>query len=116
MPVELRHVRVVVGDVGAGVAQQLDELLGRRLARVADVGLVGDAEDEDPRPRERLLRPWFSACEITERQKYGMLLLTSPASSMKRVVEVVLARLPGEVVRVERDAVPAEARARAGTT
>ena len=29
--------------------------------------------------------PWFSACEITERQKYGMLLLTSPASSMKRV-------------------------------
>ncbi len=29
--------------------------------------------------------PWFSACETTERQKYGMLLLTSPASSMKRV-------------------------------
>ena len=37
-----------------------------------------------------------------------MLLFTSPASSMKRVAEVVLARLPREVEGVDRDAVPAE--------
>ncbi len=84
--VELRHERVVVGDVGAGVAQQVDELLGRRLAHVADVGLVGDAEDRGSSSRSTdLFAPWFSACEMSERQKYGMLLLTSPASSMKRV-------------------------------
>ena len=47
--VELGHVRVVVGDVGAGVPEQLDDLLGRRLADVVDVGLVRDAEDEDLR-------------------------------------------------------------------
>src|SRR5262249_54480706 len=32
-------------------------------------------------PLRDLRAPWFSACETTERQKYGMLLLTSPASS-----------------------------------
>ena len=36
-------------------------------------------------PLTDLFAPWFSACEISERQKYGMLLFTSPASSMKRV-------------------------------
>ena len=36
-------------------------------------------------PESDFCRPWFIACEITERQKYGMLLLTSPDSSMKRV-------------------------------
>ena len=46
---ERGHVRVVVGDVRAGVLQQLDQLHGRRLAHVGDVGLVRDAEHEDPR-------------------------------------------------------------------
>ena len=31
--------------------------------------------------------PWFRACEMTDRQKYGMLLLISPASSTKRVLK-----------------------------
>ncbi len=35
-------------------------------------------------PDTDLLSPWLSACEMTDRQKYGMLLLTSPASSMNR--------------------------------
>ena len=33
-------------------------------------------------PDTDFLSPWLSACEMTERQKYGMLLFTSPASSM----------------------------------
>ena len=41
-----------------------------------------------------------------------MFSLTLPASSMNSRVEVVLARLPGEVERVDRDAVAAEAGAR----
>ena len=36
-------------------------------------------------PQTDFCAPWFSACEMSDRQKYGMLLLTSPASSMKRV-------------------------------
>ena len=44
---QLRHVRVVVGDVAAALAQQLDDLQRRRLAQVADPRLVGDAQDQD---------------------------------------------------------------------
>ena len=43
-----RDVRVVVGDVGAELAQALDDLQRRRLAQVADAGLVGDAERSAP--------------------------------------------------------------------
>ena len=52
---ELGHVRIVVGDVCARVLEQADDLHRRRLAHVRDVGLVGDAEDEDPRALERAL-------------------------------------------------------------
>ena len=44
-----------------------------------------------------------------------MFSLTLPASSMNSVVEVELARLPGQVERVDRDAVAAEPGARAGS-
>ena len=36
-------------------------------------------------PLRDFLAPWFRACEITDRQKYGMLALISPASSTNRV-------------------------------
>ena len=44
---ELGDVGVVVGDLAAELAQQADDLQRRRLADVADPGLVGDAEDQD---------------------------------------------------------------------
>ena len=44
---QLGHVRVVVGDVGALVPQELDQLQRRRLPQVADVRLVGDADEVD---------------------------------------------------------------------
>ena len=45
---EGRHMRIVIGDVRAGVLQQLDQLDSRRLAHVGDVRLVGHAEHQDP--------------------------------------------------------------------
>ena len=36
-------------------------------------------------PLSDFCAPWFSACEISERQKYGMFALTLPASSMNSV-------------------------------
>ena len=45
---QLGNMRVVIGDLGAQVAQAPDDLHSRRLAEVTDAGLVGDAEHEDP--------------------------------------------------------------------
>ena len=53
---KLGDVRVVVGDVGAEVAKQTDDLERRRLAQVADAALVGDAEQQHTRAPHRLRR------------------------------------------------------------
>ena len=44
---QLGDVGVVVGDLAAALAQQPRDLQRRRLARVADPGLVADAEEQD---------------------------------------------------------------------
>ena len=85
-PVELGHVRVVVGDVGARVPQQLRSAsrpASRACRRCRPCTRRRGSGSSSPETER--CSPWFSACEMTERQKYGMLLLTSPASSMKRV-------------------------------
>ena len=51
----------------------------------------------------------FSARVIRSTQNYGIRWLTSPASSMNSVGLAVLARLPGQVERVDRQAVAAHA-------
>ena len=79
------HVRVVVGDLGALVAQELDQLQRGRLAQVADVGLVGDADEVDSAALDATSRAELSARVIFSRQKYGMFSLTLPASSMNSV-------------------------------
>jgi hypothetical protein len=53
-PWEHRHVRIVVRNLGAAILQQRDDLGGGGFAAVVDVGLVGQADDEDPRSLERL--------------------------------------------------------------
>jgi hypothetical protein len=55
--VELGHPRVVIGDLGAGGTEQLDQLHSRRFAHVRDVGLVRDAQHEDTRVLERAAEP-----------------------------------------------------------
>jgi len=43
------HVGVVVADFSSMQSAQADDVQGRGLADVVDVGFVGDAEDEDLR-------------------------------------------------------------------
>ena len=48
------EVGIVVGDDCALLAKQFDDGERRRLAQVVDVALVGQAEDQDLRPVDRL--------------------------------------------------------------
>src|SRR3954452_6484863 len=50
---ELRHPRIAVGDVPAARDQLAHDLEARRLARVVDVRLVGDSEEQDLRILDR---------------------------------------------------------------
>src|SRR5688572_1974279 len=50
-----RHVRVAVTELRSAALQQLEDVEGRRLTHVADVPLVGDTEEMDSRPIDRLL-------------------------------------------------------------
>ena len=106
------HERIVVADVRALLAQQLDDLQRRRLARVVDVGLVGHADDEDVRAAQRLglavERPRDLLAAVV---RHVLVDLAGELDELR--VEVELPRAPREVERVERDAVPAEARGRA---
>ena len=54
VPDDVRDVRVVVVDLGPLLLEERDDLQGRRLARVVDVLLVGEPEDEDLGALDRL--------------------------------------------------------------
>jgi hypothetical protein len=77
----------VVGDVRAGVLEELDQLHRRRLAPVGDVGLVGDPEDEHTRAGEGLVGAVIQRLRDPGAAVVGMFWLTSPASSMNRVAK-----------------------------
>ena len=109
---QLGDVGVVVGDLGAELAQQVGDLQRRRLAHVADARLVGDAEQQHARAADRL-------ADVVERPADALdavvrLLLVDLAGELDELGrEVVLARLEGEVERVDRQAVAAHPGARA---
>ena len=106
-------VRVVVRDLGSGVLQQRDELQRRRLAQVADVRLVRDAEHEDPRALHRALRVVVERLRDERAAEVRHLLVHLAGELDELRVEAELARLPREVEGIDGDAVAAEARARA---
>ncbi|EAU66011.1 hypothetical protein STIAU_4801 [Stigmatella aurantiaca DW4/3-1] len=108
---QLRHVRVVVADLGALLDEQRDDAKARALAHVVDVLLVGRAQAEHLRAIERLL--------VLVERLHGALhhvvghLRVHLARKLDELgVELVLARLPRQVERIDRDAVPTEAGAR----
>ena len=102
------HVRIVVGDLGAGVLEQPDQLDRRRLARVGDVRLVRDAEDEDLRAGERALARVVQRLGDDRPAEVRHRLVDLPGELDELRVEAELARLPREVEGVDRDAVAAE--------
>ena len=108
---ERRHMGVVVGDRGAGGAEQLDQLHRRRLAPVVDVRLVGDARGPAPSIRDRLARAVVERLDDARAAVVRHVLVDLAGELDEPRREVELARLPREVERVDRDAVAAEARA-----
>ncbi len=103
---QLGHRLVVVDELGAVLGEQAHDLQGRRLAQIADAGLVGDADDRDLRPAhclgvavERVGHPLDA--------EVGHLLVDLAGELHERGGHVVLARLPGQVERVHRQAVAA---------
>jgi hypothetical protein len=79
-------VRIVVGDVGASVLEQPDELDARAISRVSEMpGLYATPMTRIFEPESDRWRAWFSAWETIDRQKYGIDSLTFPASSMNSV-------------------------------
>src|SRR5581483_6784749 len=109
-PVELGHVRIVVRDVGARIPEERENLLRGRFAHVADVGLVRDADEEDLRAFERALRAVVQRLGDDRAAEVRHVVVDLAGKLDEARVEVELARLPREVVRVERDAVAAETR------
>ena len=107
---QLGDVGVVVGDLGAELAQEPDDLQRRRFAGVADPGLVADAEDQDPRAATGL--PASFERPLDQLGAEGRLGLVDLAGQLDELrVEVVLAGLEGEVEGVDRQAVAAHPRA-----
>ena len=87
-----------------------DDVGGRRVAGIADVGLEGDAEDPDLGALERLAaiveRLGDEVDDVARHREVDV------AGELDEPVdEVELAGAPGQVVRIDRDAVATDARA-----
>ena len=103
--------RIVIVDLGAPLFEQPDDVERRALAHVVDVALVRDAEDENPAAVDRLpivvergdtfstTNSGICAVDLARQIDEARLVVQRP-------------HLPREVVRVERNAVSADARAR----
>src|SRR5204863_5796750 len=94
----------------AALLQQLDQLERRRLAIVVDVGFVREAEDEDARAEDalavavdRLHDPVDDVARHRRVHFAGELDEARPRAELRGA--------PGEIKRIERNAVTAEARA-----
>ena len=101
---QLGHVRIVVGDIAAARAQQLEDLQRRRLAQVAHARLVADPDEQDPRAVDGLAHVVERALDLLQAE-VGHLLVDLAGELDELGRHVVLARLPGQVERIDRQAV-----------
>ena len=108
---DLGDVRVVVVDGCAFGGEFFEKREAGRLALVADVRFVGEAEDEDTAAVDR----FFVGIERLGDDFDDMVwhARVDFASQLDEAcAKAVLARLPGEIEGIDRDAVPAQAGAR----
>ncbi len=105
---ECGAVGVVVLQFGAVVHELLDDLGSGRFTDIIDIGLVRDAEHEDARATDGLgnlvQRFGHARDDITWHLRVD---LASEFDELGRIAG--LFGFPGEIERVDRDAVPAEA-------
>ena len=112
LPVDLpvRHVRVVVADHGAAGQQLAGQRPGRRFPLVGDVTLVGHPEQQDLGPVDRLGVPVEQlGGAVGDVAGHPAVDLLGQLDEPERVAQ--RADLVGQVVGVDGDAVPADARA-----
>ncbi len=101
---------IVVFHLGPRLAQQLDDGERGRLAQVVDVALVGQPQHQDARAVQAFL-------VLVQRQRglldhiVGHVGVDFARQLDEARAEVELLGLPGEIKRVDGDAVPAESRA-----
>ena len=102
----------MIADHSALGGEEVDDPERRALAGVVDVLLVGDTEHQHAAAVERLPAAVEGPDHLGHAER-GHLRVDLPGELDELGVEVELARLPGQVEGVDRDAVPAEAGARA---
>ena len=107
---DARDVRIIVVYFGLHAVQQLVYFKSGRLPVIADVFLVGKPEHQDPAPGHRL-GPGVQGVGQPANHigRHGTVDLAGQLD--EEGVLAHLARLPGQVKGVNRDAVPAKARA-----
>ena len=106
-----RNEGIMVVDRSAARLKEFDQLQRRALAHVVDVLFVGQADKQDRGPRQTFPKM------LVERRDHssdhvGRHARVDLAGELDEAgCDVEFARLPGEVKRIDRDAMPAEARA-----
>lgn len=105
---EAGDVGVVVGDLGAALVEEADDLGGGGFADVVDVGLIGDAEDEDAGVFEGLGVEVEGVGDLID-DVAGHGAVDFAGEFDEAGGEAELFGFEGEVEGVDGDAVPAEA-------
>src|SRR3954447_2305959 len=102
------HVRIMEVDRGAALLQQLDQFEGGALANVFDILLVGDADHQDLRAAQAAAGSLVeAACELVDDVlRHRGVDLAGKLDEARRDIE--LPRLPGQIKRIDRDAVAAQ--------
>src|SRR3984957_11536681 len=107
--VQLRKIGVVVFENCSALLEQLHDFQRWRFAKVIDVLLVGHAKNQQLRPLETLLVLVESSSDRVH-DVIGHRRVHFAGQLNKTRGEVELARLPRKIIRIDRNAVPPEAR------
>src|SRR5215471_19105535 len=104
---DLRSERIGIADVRALLHEVLDDLESRGLSDVVDVGLVGDAQHENGRATHR--SPAIierTRHEVDDVLGHGAVDLVGKGDELRLIAREP--NLPGQIERIDGDAVPAD--------
>src|ERR1039458_6711207 len=105
------HVRIVVSDFGPALLEHVHQDVAWRLALVIHIGLVGQPEHEDGATLDRLL-PIVKRVGHPVHHISGHGSVDLAGQLDEAGVLAIFPRFPSEVERINRDAMPAQARPR----